>query len=129
MIPDRKPRFKVVKRRSRCSAIIHGSSKYGLKYLKGDNVWAPAGTLGIFTFKTDGSAWDWADVWNHSWMSDETKDLTVIEVIPLGRGKHIIHASPDIDTFGLDYFYREEDAGLSEVPDNTYAYPGVYVCE
>lgn len=131
MIPDRHPRFKVVKRRTMGSAIIDGRSRYGLKYIPGTKVFAPKGTLGIFTFKTAGAANDWADVWNryHVW-NENLKDLIVIPVIPLGRGKKIIFAASDITTYGLDSYYSDDEDGyydIGEAPDYTYAYPGVYV--
>ena len=132
----RKSKYKVIKRRNRTSAIIHGNSKYGLKYLPGFETYAPQGTLGIFVFKTKTAAWDWADIWNgECFYSNEIKDLTVIEVIPLGRGKTIVFASANILSEELDYFYSKDPGergyygSLGETPDRTMAYPGVYVCE
>ena len=129
----RKPRYKVIKRLSRSSAMIHGNSKYGLKYLPGRETYAQEGTLGVFVFKTKRAAQEWADIWNgESFYSRESKDLIVVEVTPIGRGKTVVFASSCIGTEDLDYFYKEnQDYYYShvEVPDNTMAYPGVYVCE
>jgi len=133
----RKSRYKVIKRRTRTSAIIHGNSKYGLKYLPGQETYAPEDTLGIFVFKTKTAAWNWADIWNgESWYGNgPSKDLIVVEVIPIGRGKTIVFASSHVLSDELDYFYSEDPeerdlyGSLGEVPDNTMAYPGVLVCE
>ncbi len=131
MIPDRKPRFKVVKRKSRCSAVIHGGSKYGLKYLPETYVYAPEGTLGIFTFKSEYSAKQWTMMWSvfHTFSDEVTKDLIVIPVIPLSRGKAVRHCSQYVDTEGLDEFYDDMTycGACAETPSDTFAYPGVFV--
>ncbi len=128
MIPDRKPRFKVVKRKTRCSAIINGRSKYGLKYLPETYVYAPEGTLGIFTFKTEHQAQEWVCVWNeHPAPAWDYKDLIVIPVIPLSRGRAVNFCSTQLDSEGLDEFYKNPKYNYAETPDNTFAYPGVYV--
>lgn len=126
-----KIRYKAVKRKTRTSAMIHGNSKYGLKYLPDTEVFAIPHTLGIFTFKTKTAAEDWVNIWN-GYHSKGDKDLIYVPVIPLGRGKTIIFASSCIGPQDLDYFYEEnQDYYYShvEIPDNTMAYPGVYVCE
>ena len=133
---QKKVRFKVVKRRTRMSAIINGNSSYARRYVAGQEVYATPGTLGIFVFKNKTAAWDWADCWvrrrNGYWWYE--KDLIVIPVLPIGRGSNIEHASLHVDSDRLADFYRTPDSERSslvyaEVPDRTMAFPGVYVLE
>ena len=133
---QKKIRFKVVKRRTRMSAIINGNSSYARRYIAGQEVYAPEGTLGIFVFKNKTDAWQWADCWirykNGHWWYE--KDLIVIPVLPIGRGKEILYASLHVDSDRLADFYRTPDSErpnlmFAEVPDKTMAFPGVYVLE
>ena len=131
---QKKVRYKVVKRRTRMSSIINGNSLYARRYIKGQEVYATPGTLGIFVFTDKTTAREWADCWvrqrdGYTW---KERDLIVIPVLPIGRGSNIVHASSEIDSDSLKSFYDandEWDKIYAEVPDNTMAFPGVYVLD
>ena len=124
----KKIRYKVVKKRNRTSAMLHGNSKYALKYLDGWKVYADAKTVGVIVFETAASAKEWVWVWNTCGFYHDDKDLIILKVLPLGRGKRIIWLAPDIDTETIDRFYKgDDDLRLGEAPDHTIAYPGVEV--
>ncbi len=124
-----KTRYKVVKQ-NRISAMVNGNSKYALHYNDGEDVYAREDTLGVIVFGTlkDANAWVW--VWNESnWYRDK-KDLIILEVLPLGRGKNIISLSAEPFTEALDKFYRRKlyQGWLTqESPEGSMAFPGVYV--
>ena len=110
------------------SAMVNGNSKYARKYLDGDAVYANGNTVGILVFETLSAAEQWADTWNDSRFVGDTKDLIVLQVIPIGRGKRIKWLANSIDTDSLDYFYENEKTTFrQEPPDRTMAYPGVHV--
>jgi len=123
-----KPKFKVIKRKSRRSAMVHGNSPYAKRYIEGERVWADENTLGILVFKDRCSAEVWVEGWR------DAKDLIVVAVKPLGRGKTVKLVANDITTEALDMFYRSyedlDSFGVSSQPPvNTMAYPGVLVLE
>lgn len=122
-----KIKYKVVKRRSRMSAMINGNSKYARRYLDGEAVYAHGETFGIFVFETLGEAESWAAAWFQGY--DECKDLIVLKVIPIGRGKKLSFIADGVDTETLDNFYGEpeEDRVYTYPPNRTMAYPGVHV--
>lgn len=122
-----KKKYKVVKRKTRISAMVNGNSKYARKYEDGDSVYAGVDTLGILVFETLATAADWAWVWNNGYGS-EYKDLIVLEVYPIGRGKRVRFVAPDPVTESIDNFYKGYPSQIeSECPDRTMAYPGVHV--
>ena len=131
---QKKVRYKVVKRRTRMSAIINGNSSYARCYIKGQEVFATPGTLGIFVFTSKATAWQWAECWVR-WRDGflwRERDLIAIPVLPIGKGSNIAHASSEIDSDSLKSFYDADDEWdkiYAEVPDNTMAFPGVYVLE
>ena len=118
-----KPKYKVVKRRSRMSAMINGNSKYSLQYYDGDSVYANENTLGVFVFETLKGAEQWMWHWNDG---REDKDLIILKVFPVGRGKKLRFIAESIDTEALDMFYHGEKI-MNTAPDRTMAYPGVFV--
>jgi len=124
-----KIKYKVVKCKTRMSAMINGNSKYSNRYENGDNVYAFDGSLGIFVFETLTEAVKWMQAWNDAVFSEVTKDLTILDVVPLGRGKRVRFISNDIDTNALDQFYDEDGGGcvLGSPPDRSITYPGVHV--
>jgi len=124
-----KMKYKVVKRKSRMSAMINGNSKYARQYLDGHSVYAPSNTVGILVFETLSAAEDWAWIWNHDDYHEDKRDLIVLEVYPIGRGKRVLWLANDISTDVLDYFYDRvgESCWRAEAPDRTMAYPGVAV--
>lgn len=123
-------KYKVVKRKSRMSAMINGNSKYARRYLDGDSVHAHGGTVGILVFETLTAAECWAGVWNEPTYSNVAKDLIVLKVIPIGRGKRINFLAEGIDTEALDHFYHGNHSFLqSQCPERTMAYPGVHVLD
>jgi hypothetical protein len=129
---SRKQKYKVIKRRTRTSAILHGNSKYARKYLPGDIVTAMEGTHGIFVFKTKAAAEDWASIWNGYHSIDGEKDLIVVPVIPIGRGRTLVFVCSGIESNLLDEYYASDDdlyGTTGEAPDNTMGYPAVYVLE
>jgi len=120
------PRYKIVKRKTRYSCIIPGSSKYGIKYLPGKVVYALPGTLGIMTFKIKTAAQNWR--YSHYTIENNT---LIIKVLPMGRG--IVEpaiAFPD----DIKMFY-EDIKGYSNLhnrilpPKGTICYPAVYVVD
>jgi len=122
-----KVKYKVVKRRSRMSAMVNGNSKYSLQYYDDDMVYADGNTLGIFVFETLGAADVWASQWNDGSGLQIGKDLIVLEVVPLGRGKRLnfVAERPESDT--LDLFYNQANVITQVAPERTMAYPGVRV--
>jgi hypothetical protein len=126
----KKIKYKVVKRRSRKSAMINGNSKYALEYQDGWTVYADAKTLGVLVFETAHAAAEWAWIWNTDNGFRETRDLIVLKVIPVGRGKRINWVANGILTETLDEFYRDggiESGPCIDTPHKTMAYPGVEV--
>jgi len=119
-------RYKVVKR-SRCSTVIHGNSKYALKYEKGTDVFARPETVGIMTFKTLSAAWEWASSISF-WLGDGAK---VLRVQPFGKG-HVPISIPSPSR--LFEFYKNPERFrrnhlTQTTPDGTLCYPGVRVLE
>ncbi len=125
-------RYKVVKRRSRCSAVINGNSKYALRYLPGSIVTARKETLGVMTFKNKIAAVNWMDIINYNqyqtWESQ--LNLIVIRVETIGRGKAPRWIANDVTAEDLDNFYSPESEYQSMLAiDNTLCYPAVKVLE
>ena len=126
-----KYKYKVVKRKTRMSAMINGNSKYARRYLDGEKVYAHENSLGILLFETLEAADEWASYWNEMGESqgEPQVDLIILKVIPIGRGKRIEWVSSRIDTEALDYFYsnKETTSMVQQSPRRTMAYPGVEV--
>ena len=121
-----KMKYKVVKRRSRMSAMINGNSKYARKYLDGEAVYAHGNSLGVFVFETLTAAESWASAWWNGY--NDGKDLIILQVIPIGRGKRITWIADGVETETLDDFYADYQNSLHiTAPDRTMAYPGVHV--
>lgn len=125
-----KPKYKVVKRRSRMSAMVNGNSKYARQYLADTTVHAHGETVGIMVFHTFHQAKSWIEPWNMS--SD--KDLAIIKVMPIGRGKRVSWLSGGVATEDIEQFYTEasqmgHNSPWILPPAGTMAYPGVYVME
>lgn len=125
-----KIRYKVVKVRTRYSAIVNGNSKYALRYTRGSVVKAPEGTMGIFVFKSQRDAYKWCvmlnsvDPWRDAWR------FIVIKVLPLSRGKKVNFVHGGVSTESLDNFYIERDGSemhFASAPDGTYAHQSVRV--
>lgn len=57
--------YKVVKRKSRYSAMVYGSSKFAIKYEKGKEVKAKKGTIGIMAFTKRKYALDFISTFNN----------------------------------------------------------------
>jgi hypothetical protein len=129
-------RYKVVKRKTRGSAIINGRSHFARKYLPGTTVFAEEGTLGIMVFKTRYSAVVFADHFNNNaWYNYHPPKLIIIKVETIGRGKVIHWVSSKTKTDELESYYKDmkdihPNSLLSNLaPDDTIAYPGVRVLE
>ena len=125
-------RYKVVKKKTRASAVINGKSHYARKYLPHTTVFAEEGTIGILTFKTKYSAQMFADQFNYkSWYDCYHDNLIVLKVETIGRGKAINWVSAQIKTHDLEVYYKKECLYqvTSHAPHNTIAYPGVKVLE
>lgn len=125
-----KVKYKVVKRKTRMSAMVNGNSKYAVRYIDGYNVYAPRNTLGIMVFETLTAADDFTWMWNYGTYGRPSKDLIILRVLPIGRGKKVRWIATDVDTDSIDSFYKytgyDRDM-LAEPPDRTMAYPGVTV--
>ena len=122
-------RYKVVKTKTRCSAMINGNSHFARKYQNGTIVTAEEGTIGILTFKTKRSAEIWASYFNGPNFFYEIPRLTVIKVETIGKGKTINFVSIGITTEELEDYYNELTDTDNIAPDNTIAYPAVLVLE
>ena len=125
-------KYKVIKRLSRRSAIINGNSKYSRQYIRGSNVYAHGNSMGLMIFKNRSDAQEWANDFNcPNLYGDPVYNFIVIRVLPLGRGKTVDSICNDVSTDGLDQFYSEEGSpyGHRCPPDNTMAYPGVFVVD
>ena len=124
-----KHKYKVVKKRSRTSAMINGNSLYSLVYKDRTDVWARKDTLGIFVFETLHMAEDWTQYWNQIAPYNEIKDLTILKVLPLARGKRANWIAKGITTAILKEFYKGDNHlhYVGESPERTMTYPGIHV--
>jgi hypothetical protein len=130
-------RYKVVKKRTRVSAIINGRSRYALKYLAMTKVFARPETLGIMVFKTRCEAEEWAYQIEYQYYNTLYADeLIVLKVDTIGKGKtpkdiSMAYSTPELCRF---YEYQENDSQYFDVtftspPLDTICYPGVLVLE
>jgi hypothetical protein len=126
----RKHKYKVIKKKSRMSALINGRSKYARKYIKGESTYAREGTLGIMVFTTRGDAAAFiASIIYHIPFS-KLNSYMIVRVLPIGRGQTVKKISYDISTDDLDLFYNIlRFAPTSWPPPDTMAYPGVFVID
>ena len=128
-------RYKVVKTRTRMSAMINGRSRYALQYLKDTIVTALPETLGIMTFKTYRNAdeWAWAMERNNydMWASLYGYNLSIIKVEGIGRGKSPGLIASGVSTETIRQFYEDADDYCESFtpPYNTICYPQVRVLE
>ena len=118
-------RFKVIKSRSRYSAVVNGKSQYSLKYEPGTEVYALPETMGIMCFTSHKKADKWIRTHYYYW-----GNCRIIEVIPMGKGRiPEVIASPQ--KLALWYnnrdHYRTFNHSLLTPPDGTICYPAVYV--
>ena len=128
----RKYKYKVVKLKSRTSAMLSWNNPYALRYEPLQNVVAKEGTLGIFVFNTKAEAEQWVEAWGiESDGFSERIKLKIIKVLPIGRGKTIENIADDASAKGLSQYYEnsENPGWLVESISNTMVYPGVYVTE
>jgi hypothetical protein len=110
------------------SAMINGNSKYSKQYLDGNTVYANENTVGILVFETLEAAYNWAAIWNDGDCYDDPKDLVVLKVFPIGRGRKNPPLASGITTEDLDKFYSKGPGWpRGESPDRTMAYPCVEV--
>ena len=124
--------YKAIKRKTRMSAMVHGNCKYSRKYLPETIVMADDKTLGIFVFKYKTYAQEWVDIWNGYHSFDGEKDLIVVPVIPIGRGRTLVWVCSHINAVSLNEFYKDDPTHrqlYGDAPDRTMGYPGVYVLE
>jgi len=121
--------YKVIKRRTRMSAIINGRSKYGRLYKKGETVYAESHTLGIMCFKTQEEAENFARDLS-GWNYHHTKNFKVVRVKPIGKGKKINYISKFLTTNSLDTFYSDvRESVMATAPNGTFGYNGVVVVD
>ena len=116
-------RYKVVKASSRYSCMVHGATKYALKYEPETEVHARPETLGVMCFDTYKNAYRL--IHQHHYYRD---NCIIIKVIPMGRGKiPILLGSPK----RLNEFYTLGCENLNHLipPKGTICYPAVYVLE
>lgn len=137
---NRRPRYKVIKRKTRTSALINGNCNYALVYNKGEVVKAREDSLGIFTFKSKLSAESWIfslaaykDTAETFQYTDEIERYAyslwkIIKVIPIGKGKEIHLVANDVDAETLHAFYELKEQ-VNFPPPSTICYKAVYVVE
>lgn len=119
-------RYKVVKRKTRTSALVNGNSTYALKYLSGTKVFARPETLGIMTFENK----RYAEGWSRRMDCCYIKSLMVIKVETIGRGKIPQLICDNFSASALKRFYKKyDDFRTLYPPDGTTCYPGVRVLE
>jgi hypothetical protein len=125
-----KYKFKVVKKRTRVSAVVNGNSKYARQYLPQTDVFAMPGTLGIFVFDYKTYAENWiVDRKNHL-PEAENEELIVVRVIPIGRGMVPKVISYCTETRFLDNFYNHHSPNsIFDVISGTRCYKGVSVVD
>jgi len=121
--------YKVIKGRTRMSAIINGRSKYGRLYKKGETVYAEPDTLGIMCFKTKEEAVNFSmDL--SGWNYHHTKNFKVVRVKPIGKRKKIDYISKFLTSNCLDNFYSNvRETVMATAPNGTIGYPGVFVVD
>lgn len=130
-----KVRYKVVKKKTRYSAVVNGNSKYARRYLPGTIVEAEPGTMGIFVFKHKWYAEAWNDLLNYGDIISDpytSVQYEVIRVLPLvkGRKRGFVHAG--VATDQLDNYYlgnAECHYSLAHAPDDTYTHRAVKVLD
>jgi hypothetical protein len=124
--------YKVIKKRTRMSAIINGNSKYARLYVKGETIYADQDTLGIMCFKTKVAAKEFISHFVR-WMYNGENPLKIVRVKPIGKGKTIRWLCRKVKTNELDNFYKSERFGLypdlGNAPEHTIGYPGVFVVD
>lgn len=120
-------RYKVVKKKSRCSAVVNGKSSYGLKYLPRTTVFAKEGTLGIMTFETLHQAANFAQHLNFS----HANSYIIIAVVGIGRGNYPMQICQSAITTDLNSFYFPDSfwSRQTNPPDGTLCYKSVKVLE
>jgi hypothetical protein len=118
---QKKIRFKVVKHRTRYSCVVHGSSKYGLKYDPKTEVHALPETLGVICFTTYKKAYNFI---RQHWYYGE--NCMIIKVIPMGKGSTPQDMGPPSR---LHDFYTHGAVSHMTPPDGTICYPAVYVVD
>jgi hypothetical protein len=118
-------RYKVIKGKSRNSAIINGNNKYALNYPPGADVYALPETIGVMTFRTHRSAAKWIRKCFPYYI-----DLIIIKVIPIGRG----YVPRDIPSpYKIKLYYKNPGTYFDawglwlHPPRNTICYPAVHV--
>jgi hypothetical protein len=119
-------RYKVVKKRSRCSCSIHGHSKYSLKYEKETEVHARPETMGVMCFKRLEEAEFFMH--RHPWRNE---NFRILKVIPMGKGTIVDEISVPRQ---LNEYYHNEQVNhcyyqMLPAPCGTICYPAVYVTE
>lgn len=131
-------RYKVVKRKTRMSALINGHSQYALRYLPGSIVVALPETVGIMTFRTKSAAIEWAKEmrlkhWPYVYPIQESnyrEHFKIIKVEPLSRGRKSLLIASNIDSKSINSFYNDSAYYNSITPpENTICYQSVKVLE
>jgi len=131
----RKYKYKVVKEKSRVSAMIDSKSPFALKYMPSENVYAEEGTLGIFVFKTRAAAEEWAEAWRNDEHIFDTHrlNLIVLRVLPIGRGCSPKTIASEVTSKDLKYFYSDNDTDsyylTTQSMPGVMTYPAVFVVE
>lgn len=119
-----KVKYKVV-RIDRTSAFVGDSSKYCLKYNKGNIVKSVKGSLGVFCFKKRELCEDFIQQLKQRIF--DNNHYQIIRVKPIQRGK-----SPKIICYNwtnLKVFYEHQYSQTRIVPIGTICYPEVLVLD
>lgn len=118
--------YKVVKRKSRYSAMVHGGSEFAIKYEKGKEVKAKKGTIGIMSFTKHKYALDFISAFN------DYNQLTVIRIRPTSPVsiKRKVCSVPYIhDTGEILKRYYNETTETNRRRFHTDAWKGTVVCD
>lgn len=123
-------RFKVVKRKTRKSAIVNGNSEFALTYLPGIVVTAKPETMGIMTFTRYFEARKWVTYLHKSNYVQFTRDaLMIIKVLTIGHGYEPEHISYSSSAGSLREYYNGKNMHPAIPPYGTICYSSVKVLD
>lgn len=105
--------FKVVKRKTRYSAIIPGYSPFAIKYKKGKEVHAIPGTMGIMAFENYEEAYNFATRYLYSYLDSNFKIVRIKPTSKITRKKVVCNLNTGLsETEKLNEYYYKTPKNL-----------------